>query len=338
MKQILSVLIILSVFFNSCTTEFDVIDEWKDITVIYCLLNQNDTIHYAKIEKAFLGEADAYEMAKISDSLYYDNITVSLEEYDNDNLTNIFYLEKTTEIPKDTGIFADDNNVLYKTDASLISTRKYRLVVYNPDLDKTVYGETKLINGIEVTSLPPKINIANYEYPYSVEWKSSANARIYNVSVDFHYFEINLTSGDTTFHTVKWNVGTKISSNASSSSENMYVELTPQSILKTLASNITIKDDVIRVVHKDAIDIIFQVGGADLYTYMEVNGPSFSVIQEKPEFTNIVDGIGLMSSLYDKVFLSNEITDRSVDSVAHSIYTSKLSFEDHTSLYYQAQF
>jgi hypothetical protein len=35
-------------------------------------------------------------------------------------------------------------------------------------------------------------------------------------------------------------------------------------------------------------------------TYMEVTEPSLSLVQERPPFTNIVNGIGLFSSRFSK--------------------------------------
>jgi len=59
---------------QSCSTDVDINAPWKDITVVYGLLNQNDNIHYIKVNKAFLGDASAYEMAAISDSVNYQDI------------------------------------------------------------------------------------------------------------------------------------------------------------------------------------------------------------------------------------------------------------------------
>ena len=135
--------ILLSLFF-SCSTDFDVNAEWKDITVVYCLLNQNDSAHYVKVNKAFLGEQDAYIMAQISDSFNYENINVSLEQWNNDNRIKIIPLEKTTEIVKQPGIFATDNNIIYKTTGSIFADSEYKLIIDIPGKEP-VTSTTKLI-------------------------------------------------------------------------------------------------------------------------------------------------------------------------------------------------
>ncbi|MFW5705613.1 MAG: hypothetical protein ACOCX8_01300, partial [Bacteroidota bacterium] len=47
------------------------------------------------------------------------------------------------------------------------------------------------------------------------------------------------------------------------------------------------------------VDFIVAAGGIEYDTYMRVNGPSYSLVQDRPEYTNIVNGFGLMSSRYE---------------------------------------
>ena len=44
------------------------------------------------------------------------------------------------------------------------------------------------------------------------------------------------------------------------------------------------------------MDFIIAVAADELNTYMEVNEPSNSIVQERPDYTNITNGIGLFSS------------------------------------------
>ena len=48
------------------------------------------------------------------------------------------------------------------------------------------------------------------------------------------------------------------------------------------------------------VELFFTVGSEDLYTYMAVNEPFEGIVQERPIFTNINNGIGLFSCRYTK--------------------------------------
>src|SRR5437870_4430063 len=88
-----SAVILLLIFITSCSTDFSVTTSWKDITIIYGLLDASDTAQYIKVGKAFLDPAtNAYTIAQNPDSLYYKDLNVVLQ--DNVNGTTI-QLEKT---------------------------------------------------------------------------------------------------------------------------------------------------------------------------------------------------------------------------------------------------
>ena len=81
MKKLIVILSILSiVVMQSCSNEFELTENWKDITIIYGLLDASDTAQYIRIEKAFLDETtSALTIAQEADSIFYNNISVSLQ-------------------------------------------------------------------------------------------------------------------------------------------------------------------------------------------------------------------------------------------------------------------
>jgi hypothetical protein len=72
MLRKLIVPIIILLLFTTCNDDFDVNADWKDITIVYGLLsvNEADSIHYIRINRAFLNEkTSAIAVAKESDSI-----------------------------------------------------------------------------------------------------------------------------------------------------------------------------------------------------------------------------------------------------------------------------
>src|SRR5688572_25735004 len=114
MKFFIGILAAIIVF-ASCDNELIVTDEWKDIPVVWGLLNESDTAHYIRVEKAFLDPTtSALDIARIPDSLYYDNALVSLRRI---STGQIFPLERVNGdlegYPREGGVFAETPNYLY---------------------------------------------------------------------------------------------------------------------------------------------------------------------------------------------------------------------------------
>ena len=314
--------ILLSLFF-SCTTDFDVNAEWKDITVVYCLLNQNDSSHYVKVNKAFLGEQDAYIMAQISDSFNYENINVSLERWINNNLLQTIILD-TTYINKEHGIFATDNNIIYKTTDSIYADSEYKLIIDIPGKEQ-ITSSTKLIARFKVLNnfeAPQRVIGFSSSSPETIEWNSVENARLYELTIRFHYYEETTDSG-TVAKFLDWKQPTKLSPNLDGG-EKMSLEIPGESFYQFIAANISVIENVKRIA--GCLDFMFMLGGDDLNTYIEVSRPSNTIVQEKPAFTNIVNGIGIFSCRYDKNIFGKELSDRSVDSLSCGQYTKDLRF------------
>lgn len=313
--------ILISLFF-SCSTDFDVNAEWKDITVVYCLLNQNDSVNLVKVNKAFLGEQDAYIMAQVSDSFNYKNINVSLERWENNNLLQTIILD-TTYINKEPGTFATDNNIIYKTTDSIYADSEYKLVINIPGKEP-VTSSTKLIDGFRVLNnfeAPQRVIGFSSSSPETIEWYSSENARLYELTIRFHYYEI--TGSVTVAKFFDWKQPTKLSTNLDGL-EKMSLEIPGESFYQFIATNISVDESVKRIA--GCLDFMFMLGGDDLNTYIEVSRPSNTIVQEKPAFTNIVNGVGIFSCRYDKNIFGKELSDRSIDSLSCGQYTKDLRF------------
>ncbi|MCD4731620.1 MAG: hypothetical protein K8R74_13530, partial [Bacteroidales bacterium] len=103
-------------FMNSCETDFDTTTDWEDITVVYGIIDQNDSMQYIKINRAFLGEGNVLQFAQEYDSSNYPfPLRVWLEEF-NDNEQ----LVQTIEFDTATSYKPDDPDAVFPTGAQTI--------------------------------------------------------------------------------------------------------------------------------------------------------------------------------------------------------------------------
>ena len=62
-----------------------------------------------------------------------------------------------------------------------------------------------------------------------------------------------------------------------------------------------------------SIDLIMTVGSENLKTYRVINEEITGIVQERPQFTNINNGIGLFSSRFTKTRKGFSIANRTID-------------------------
>jgi len=319
----------------SCSTDFEINAPGKDITIVYGLLNTKDQTHYIKITKAFLGEQDALIMAKDSqNSTYGNSLSVVVEAWNNSNKVKTFTLSKTTIIDKIDGIFYNPNQVLYKFEdpSYFLNTNKgykYKLVITNNELGKTITGETELVWDVILSYPLPggQLNFINMDGVYinsSVKWKTAKNGRIYQPVFRFNYKEVINNQTDTAYKYVDWYIGESRSSDLSGG-EQLALNYNGETFFQTLKANIPVNSDMKRYYQSE--QIIFTVGTDELTIYIDVNKPSSSIVQERPAYTNITNGVGIFSSRLIKTFDDIKLSSSTIYQLHFNEYTKDLGFQ-----------
>ncbi len=156
MKKNITLLFIVTFLLPSCSTDFDLTSDWKDIAIVYGLLDKDANFNYVRIEKAYLDpKTSALTIAQIPDSLYYDSLTVSLLEFNNGILTNTITLERINGdvigLTKDSGIFASTPNILYRTNFTIDPLKHYKINISKSDNKALVTAETNIVQDLKVT-------------------------------------------------------------------------------------------------------------------------------------------------------------------------------------------
>ena len=106
----------------------------------------------------------------------------------------------------------------------------------------------------------------------------------------------------------------------------MIMQISGESFFKFMAGSLEATQEIKREMR--SLDFIFVVGTDDLNTYIEVNGPSQGIVQEKPAFTNIENGVGIFSAIFDKTIPNKYLSARTLDTLALSDLTIDLRFKD----------
>lgn len=311
MKKLFLSLFVLVFFGNllvSCSTDVDLYADYKDITVIYGLLDYKKDTNYIKINKAFLGPGNALEIALIADSCNYpgklDSKIIEYRAPINSNQyqqTRVLPLDTLTIHDKEEGIFyAPDQMVYYTAERINVNSQqfkyKYELQVDRGDTILTsntniVGGESKDII-TSVLSFDPNVERG------SIKWAPFSNACVYEVVIGFNWAE-RRPDQDTVYRTMKWSLGTHPESSINMENNMFILTYRTVDFFTNLASELgadTLDPRIDRIVRENPLSISIAAGGEELYNFISVNGPSSSIVQNIPEYTNISGGYGVFSS------------------------------------------
>ena len=234
--SVLALLLCFGLLNNSCDNEVDVVGDWKEVPVIYGVINPLPLFspmepHYIRIEKAFLDpRTDAFQIAQRADSLYYGPFDLEVILYEqtlqgsqviNTPLDTFERVNASDEgfADREEGIFAASPNYIYKSDAVLPVGRHLMLKVKNLATGKEYDIYTKSIqpgsrdftdstfNEFRVTTPSTSLGIrwANYDQgsqdwifkDIRFNWATPSDAAIYDLSLDIHYYEFEVDQSQT---------------------------------------------------------------------------------------------------------------------------------------------
>ncbi len=352
-------LLVLSLIalFTSCDNDLKIIADWKAVPAVYGILNAQDSVHYIKLNKAFLGQGDVMMMAQEFDSLHFsvDQVGIRLLEKEEDDVPsqngtnwqtrNTYELEPTNEFVRPEGVFSSPTQTIYKTTAPLNKDFYYALEVYRKSNDTIIAQTDGLIpilsplSVINPNTYSPLVILPNSYVP-KVEWRSVSGGKMYELSMRFNYMEFPISgASDTLFKSIEINYPS-IFSIDTDGGDNMSYPLSYDQFLGFIAANIP-DDPLVRrlVVGFDSspigtgvsikhacLDFTLSAAGEDLATYLLLNENSNSLVLDRPEYSNIENGVGILSSRTVKSVNGVKITNQTNDEIAKSEVTKHLNF------------
>jgi len=314
MNRILALILLLAIPFVwiSCDKEVQINDEYKDITIVYGLLNPNDSVSYLRIEKAFLSDGDIFQAAQVADSnLFGYKLNVKIKS-ESENIV----FDTITVYNKNEGVFyAPKMQVYYAVTKDLLNTDDdYSLEIINPKTGEVVSSTTKLINGTRISIQKPRPGGKIEFNDNDVKYESIKNARTYQVNIRFHYAEETVDQPDSrTYHFVDWVFPTQ-QSQYLSGGEEMRTSYIGEQWFTNLENNIPAYDsdpNNLKVRFYGDCETIISIADETFNTYLEINKPSASLVIDRPEFTNLENGYGIFASRSSKS-QDNAIHERSI--------------------------
>lgn len=337
MKKYYSFLLFLCcILFSACSTDLVVIGDYKETMIVYGLLDQTQPKQYIRVNKAFLGEGNALIFAKEKDSTQFINaLDVRLKRLSDGKE---YILKPDNTIQKMDGLFysGDQTNAIYSFASTgpdaLNANSKYALSVTNTSTGVTATATTSLVNSFEITNpsggtgtflFTPKNETARFY----VDWLSSRTAKMYQLIIRLNYDDYVTVNGvkDTITKQLDWALPAHVTTGADG--EKLSNDISTVDYLQFIGNHLSTYPEL-NYRRATSMHLVIVAGGEELSTFIEVNKPSTTIVQDKPIYTNIQNGYGVFSGRYYKppyVVSIGKIT-KDFDSLACGRFTRKLKF------------
>lgn len=308
MKKIFILFCLAAVMgFSACSSDVDLYADYKEVPVIYGLLDARADTNYIKITRTFYAQGDAYLSAANPDSSNYPGkLDARLVEYLNGDSIREIILDTITIHSKQPGTFYHPDQKLYYTTEPLgqnTSKRKYsyRLKVALPS--GVLTSTTNLVgnNSFDVKSLA--VNFSQEYFgtlrPFLI--KSAVNAACYDFELAFTFKEQRTPDGDSVPRIFRWHVGAFDEQYLSTHLvDGSYAfSYRPETFYEQLAAFIggdTVDDGLKRYISDYPIEATVTACGEELWRYQYINDAAAGFNMGYDEYGLIEGGMGVFSS------------------------------------------
>ena len=327
MKKSISFISMIALFLVSCSTDVDIYADYKDIPVVYGLIESTADTNYVKITKSYCGSNDnpinALEVAPIYDSSNYPGklnaYIVELKSSHDQPFCPTgrkFMLDTVTVHYKEDGLFYSPHQKVYYTTDHFNTNNgsdkyRYRLCVLKPDYD-TVTAETSVVGGdVMLGQTVVSFQSAPSEAVSSMLFTSTEEAVIYELGVRFRYRESH-TGQPFVNKEIHWSYGARTLGgyekveNTDNIYRLYYSVNTLFNYLEKAIGNDTIWDEnhpnVVRYI--DEVTVFIAAAGEDFNNYYQFLQSAQNGLCLSSDYSNVDGGVGLFSS---RIFVRKEV-------------------------------
>ena len=354
--SIVSLTAILFFAFAACKNDFNIAANWKEIPIVYGLIDPNANVQYVKVYKAFLDQQkSALQMASNPDSIYYPNgylKDVKLMGYDvNGILKQTFTLTlvdgDTVNLPMEAGTFASHPNLFYRLKSTGINklneVYKYKLEITKANGSILAAATTDVVGKSSCTQQNGTSGLSFIQTgKYNPKLKLTYNSEgVNSAATDFvmriFYSEENVTTSHIDTFSVDWfyqtNVAVQDYNNKNFAPVDFSIDAAGfyQYLAYKLNNSTPLASNLKRSFV--GISLITYAVNQTLVKYENVQKAQSGVTSGtvEPEYTNIINGLGLFASRSTTIHNYGNsyytLNQQSLDSLKKGMYTSNLGFD-----------
>jgi hypothetical protein len=356
-KTVFVIIFLLLITF-SCKNKLDLNAPYKEIPSIYAVFNPDDDIQIVRVNKVFLGEGDANEMAKIADSVNYPagELTITLSRTESGypapagSKSQVITFADSV-IQAVSGAFNSTQRV-YVCHEKLFPSGLYTLKVSNNKTGNVFIARDSSLNKVKPAIAPfvaPFYPVPPGKYPaddrnayidysgqgtkYTIRFPSN-NARIYQMVFRCHFYDSIGGSTEKTFNYVDYN----FSNQEARSAEKIppftgYIrnELRGSDIFSSIGTalaKMNLRDpSTIQGRKMYKIQFLIYSSSQEYVDYMQYAAPSLNISQSKRVYSNFDNKAALgLFTFRTRFSVDKEMANFFIDEFAYNSNTRKYKF------------
>ena len=319
-KSFLTIIAIAALILSSCSNKVDLYNYDGDTTVVYAMLDTSLDTNFIKITHSFIGDVRQLSQSYEANNYNYDEIEVTFSGvFEGNNQPQTFTLDTVSKwkpYDENSQFYSGCRQTYYYTTQKLKEGEEYSLNVLRKEDNVNVFAKAVTINNftyqkpistIPITFTDVTTSTANVEWNVPT-FPFRSTAAYFEVTGYFHYKELLPGAQDTIRQSIKWGMGSgkeETLYNTSSSLPYYVISYTPSVLFTLLANDEHLQNNspgAQRWFEKFEFDVT--AIGEDLYNYYLATN-STSAIQDVPNYSNVENGMGIMSARVTKsIFLT----------------------------------
>ena len=294
----------MTVLFVGCEVDFSPNAEWKEVPVVYCVLDQDDDTSWVRVERCYLSEGDMYQYGSCSDSINYPEgaLQVTLLAINATGVVDSMDFTYTLR-DRDDGEFVSAAQPVYccYTKNRLRDDCYYALVIRRTS-DGSILAEAATNLIVSTTHESWTVLQPNDGLPFGfwqkkycdITWRAYDNARLYQPIVRFYYTYKYL---DRDLHYLDLPCKQRLSTG---SAETYTVQYHRDAFLKAVGDYY--EGDTNRKEYPMLFDIYITMCNENLYAYMQSVSSANFLDRGEAAYTNIKGGLGVFGSRRTHVY------------------------------------
>ena len=314
--------LLLAAYFVACEKDLDTA-EWKEISVIYGVINQKDSVQYVRINRVYTSpHDDPLNYTQVNDSVNYPQeiFEVFLEEYQDGELVGEPIEYYPVDRQKEPGLFSNESNCVFKTDKEIKKDCEYKIRVINKETGHESWGTAPVLGGVSIKesfSWERAFYRVNYPAERLPDYEGSLDpTEIHEYIVRFLYWEFK--GGETYYKYVDWVPHLLTLKNEDS--VQMF-----DAYWEYLAENIEVDPNIKRQAR--GIDYMLALPGKEIQNYIivyeQATNPHFY-----PEYSNMSEGAGVFGSKYFYTYFGLQLKKRTIDTISWGRHLINHRFSD----------